>query len=368
LRQPHASIPAFLAALLVLGCAAERAPVLIGSAGPWDQSYGEMNKRGIDLAIDEINARGGVRGRPLQVVYRDDAGDGSKAAAVAGEFVANPAIVAVVGHVTSGAMVAAARVYDQGLPAISTTASSPDLSGISPWVFRVISSDSANGQDIARFVRRLGFRRASILYENNAYGRGLADAFRRGFGGDVLSTDPIPSDGDADYEPFVAFLRARQPDVVFVAGMQPSGTAILREARKQGLRSAFIGGDGWTPLALDTATADGAYVGAPFSAEDSRPEAQRFVQAFRARYHASPDGNAALGYDATMLLARAIAEAGTSRRAVRQWLTALGTEWSFPGVTGTIRFREGGDVVGKGFVMTQIRGGALIPVRLDGQS
>jgi branched-chain amino acid transport system substrate-binding protein len=327
-----------------------------------------MNTRGMDLAIVEINSRGGVRGRPLQVVFRDDQGDGSKAANVAGEFVANPAIVAVVGHVTSGAMVAAARVYDQGLPAISTTASSPDLSGISPWVFRVISSDSANGLDMARFVRRLGFRRASILYENNAYGRGLADSFRRGFGGDVLSFDPIPADVSGDYEPYVAFLRAKQPDVVFVAGMQPSGTGVLREARKQGLRSAFIGGDGWTPLALDTTISEGAYVGAPFSAEDPRAEAQRFVQAFRTRYHVSPDGNAALGYDATMLLARAIAEAGTSRRAVREWLTSLGTEWSFPGVTGNIRFRESGDVVGKGFVMTQIRRGALIPVRLDGPS
>ena len=98
---------------------------------------------------------------------------------IAGEFVANRAIVGVVGHVTSGAMMAAAPVYEQGLVAIATTASSPDLSGISSWTFRVISSDSANGIAMARFASARGFRRAAILFENNSYGRGLAESFRR---------------------------------------------------------------------------------------------------------------------------------------------------------------------------------------------
>lgn len=343
----------------VLACSRSSEPVYIGVAGPWKEEYGRMNKQGIDLAMSEINARGGVRGRPLRIVERDDEGTGTKAAAIAAEFVANRDVVGVVGHVTSGAMMAAARVYEQGLAAIATTASSPDLSGISGWAFRVISSDSANGIDMARFATSHGFKRAAILYENNSYGRGLADAFGRAYNGLIVANDPIPSDGRANFEPYVSFLRAREPDLVFVAGTDASGRKFLQEARRQSLRSAYMGGDGWTPLSLDTAIAEGAYVGAPFSAEDPRGEAQRFVRAYRERYNEDPDGNAALAYDATMLLASAIERVGPSRTAIRDWLANLQNTEPHAGVTGPIAFRGSGDVIGRGIVMTRVRRGAL---------
>ena len=160
-------------------------------------------------------------------------------------------------------------------------------------------------------------------------------------------------------EPYVSYLRQRSPDLVFVAGTDASGRAFLREARRQALRAAYMGGDGWTPLTLDTAVAEGTWVGAPFSAEDPRPEAQSFVQAYRARYSEEPDGNAALAYDATMLLASAIEQAGTSRARVRQWLAALDGDSPHAGVTGPISFQASGDVVGRGIVMTRVRGGSL---------
>src|SRR5688572_24436833 len=185
----------FVALLSVFACSSQSKPVYIGVAGPWKEAFGRMNKQGIDLALTEINARGGVRGRPLRIVERDDEGVGTRAAAIAGEFYANRSIVAVVGHVTSGAMMAAAPVYSQGLVAVATTASSPDLSGVSDWAFRVITSDSANGIDMARFAMGRGFKRVAILYENNSYGRGLAETFRRAYNGQVVALDPIPSDG-----------------------------------------------------------------------------------------------------------------------------------------------------------------------------
>jgi branched-chain amino acid transport system substrate-binding protein len=333
--------------------------VYIGVAGPWKEAFGRMNKQGIDLAVAHINARGGIKGRPLRLVERDDDGVGSKAAAIAGEFVANRSIVAVVGHVTSGAMMAAAPVYEQGLAAIATTASSPDLSGISRWTFRVISSDSANGIDMARFATARGFKRVAILYENNSYGRGLADAFRRSYEGQIVGLDPIPSDGRSSLEPYVSYLRIKSPDLVFVAGTDASGRSFLKEARRQSLNSAYMGGDGWTPLSLDTAIAEGVFVGAPFSAEDPRAEAQAFVRAYREQYHEDPDGNAALGYDATMVLADAIENVGASRSAIREWLAGLATGQPHAGVTGPIAFRESGDVIGKGIVMTRVRRGSL---------
>ena len=331
----------------------------IGVAGPWKEAFGRMNKQGIDLAVAHINARGGIKGRPLRLVERDDEGIGSKAAAIAGDFVANRSIVAVVGHVTSGAMMAAAPVYEQGLAAIATTASSPDLTGISGWTFRVISSDSANGIDMAQFATARGFKRVAILYENNSYGRGLADAFRRAYNGQVVALDPIPSDGRSSLEPYVSYLRVKSPDLVFVAGTDASGRSFLQEARRQSLNSSYMGGDGWTPLSLDTAIAEGVFVGAPFSAEDPRAEAQSFVRAYRDRYHEDPDGNAALGYDATMVLADAIENVGTSRSAIREWLAGLATGEPHAGVTGPIAFRESGDVIGKGIVMTRVRRGSL---------
>lgn len=349
-----------LAALVgVLACSRSSEPVYIGVAGPWKEAFGRMNKQGIDLAVAHINARGGIKGRPLRLIERDDEGIGSKAAAIAGEFVANRSILAVVGHVTSGAMMAAAPVYEQGLAAVATTASSPDLSGISSWTFRVISSDSANGIDMAQFATARGFKRVAILFENNAYGRGLADAFRRSYNGQIVALDPIPSDGRSSLEPYVSYLRVRSPDLVFVAGTDASGRSFLQEARRQSLNASYMGGDGWTPLSLDTAIAEGVYVGAPFSAEDPRAEAQAFVRAYRDRYHEDPDGNAALGYDATMVLADAIENVGPSRSAIREWLAGLATARPHAGVTGPIAFRESGDVIGKGIVMTRVRRGSL---------
>jgi branched-chain amino acid transport system substrate-binding protein len=303
-----------------------------------------------------------VRGRKLEIVMRDDEGSGEKAARIAGEFVGDASILAVVGHVNSGAMVAAAKVYDGHLPAVATTATSPDLTGVSPWVFRVISSDSTNGLDIARFSSAIGHRRAVILYENNPYGRGLTKSFERNFSGEVLSADPISESGTQDFEPFVAYFQRVRPDVVFVAGTEQSGLALLREARRQGFVSDFMGGDGWAGVVMDTALSEGAYVGAPFSAADPRPEAQQFVAAFRAKYGLTPDGNAALGYDATMLLAKALDARGPDRRALRDWLAGLTEAQAHPGVTGPIRFGPDGDPIGKPFVMSQLRGGSLVVV------
>lgn len=327
-------------------------------AGPYGEAFGLANRRGVELAVDEINKAGGIDGRPLAIRFEDDRGEGARAATIAQGFVDDPAISAVVGHVSSGAMVAAAKVYDGNLAAVATTASSPELSGISPWVFRVISSDSANAVDLARFAERLGKRRAAILYENDSYGRGLADNFRRNFTGEVIGIDPIDGDG-SHADVYIAWFLAREPDLVFVAGTERSGIALLREARRQGLTAQFLGGDGWTGVVGDPAAAEGALVGAPFTALDPRARAQQFVAAFRARFDTDPDGNAALAYDATFLLAEAVREVGTGREAIRDWLAARTAERAFEGVTGAIAFLPTGDPVGKAFTMTRVSGGQL---------
>jgi branched-chain amino acid transport system substrate-binding protein len=348
-----------LLALLAACSRGASSSVTFGAAGPWKQGYGQMNRRGIELAVQEINALPERQEHPLRIVWEDDDGDGQKATKIAQQFIDSSEVAAVVGHVNSGAMVSAAQVYDGHLAAVATTATSPALTGISPWAFRVISSDSTNGIDIARFANRLGLTRAAILYENNTYGRGLSDAFRRGFAGQVISMDPIAEGGDQSFEVYVSYFKQRHPDVVFVAGTDASGLAFLKEVRRQRLNVDLIGGDGWSGLSVDTARSQGVFAGVPFTAQDPRPEAQRFVAAFAAKFRMPPDNNAALAYDATNLLYQATREVGTDRKKIRDYLASRTAETAFKGVTGSIYFRPDGDPVGKNVVMTRIDHGVL---------
>jgi branched-chain amino acid transport system substrate-binding protein len=359
MRSRAPRVAALLALLAACHGYSERSqPVMIGAAGPWEREVGAATRQGIELAVEEVNAAGGVRGRHLQAVMRDDGGDGARAAVIAQQFV-DDGVLGVVGHVNSGPTIAAAKVYDGNVAMIATSATSPTLTGISPWVFRVISSDSINGSLIARFAGELGRKRAAIIYENDSYGRGLAAAFYRRFSGQIVSVDPIAPDA-TDLEPYVSYYKSRSPDIVFAIGGGTSGLALLREAHRQRLAADFVGSDGWTAIVADTALSEGVYVGAPFTAEDPRPEARRFVDAFRRKYGTMPDDKAALGYDATRLLAQAITVAGPTRAAVRSYLAALSDSTAFHGVTGVIRFESSGDPEGKGLAMTRVTHGLLV--------
>ena len=353
---------ALLAFVLLTACRSGDETFTVGAAGPWKEGYGVMSRRGIDLAVDEINKSGGIKGRNLKILSRDDEANGSRATSIAQEFVANPSVIAVIGHVNSGAMLAASRIYDGQLTAVATTASSPDLSGVSPWTFRIISSDSLNGVILARFASRVGgttgpMKQASILYENDSYGRGLADAFRRAFRGTIVSFDPISE--NVDPEPFISYFKMKQPGIVFVAGRDGSALRLLREAKKQGLNAVFIGGDGWQSIVSDTAASNGAYVGTSFNAEDPDPVVQRFVRTFQNKYSVKPDAFAALAYDATKLIALAIEKKGASRAGIRSYLASLTAANAFEGVTGPVYFNKDGDPIGMGFHVAQVVSGML---------
>jgi branched-chain amino acid transport system substrate-binding protein len=139
----------------------------------------------------------------------------------------------------------------------------------------------------------------------------------------------------------------------------------LREARRQKLEADLLGGDGWTGLAADTTLAEGIYVGTPFTAEDPRPEAQRFVAAFREKFKMTPDHNASLAYDATRLLVSAVDRAGRDRRGVRDFLASLSQRNAFAGVGGPIYFGRNGDPVGSSILVTRIARGAMKVASVD---
>ncbi|HEY4217020.1 MAG TPA: ABC transporter substrate-binding protein [Gemmatimonadaceae bacterium] len=355
-----ASSRLFVAAVALAACShASSGPVTFGAAGPWSEGYGDNNKKGIELAVEEINASPGWGdSRHLNIVFANDSGSGVRASAIAQQFVDSTNIVAVVGHASSGAMVAAAHVYDKHLAAIATTATSPSLTGISHWTFRVETSDSTNGMTMAAFANHLGRKRAAILYENDSYGRGLVENFRKTFSGQVIGVDPISESSDQNFEPYVSWFLREKPDLIFVAGTDGAGLKFLQEVRRQHLDVDIMGGDGWQPLATNS-VAEGIYVGAPFSAQDPRPEVKQFVAAYQKKYNMLPDGNAALAYDATKLLAVAVEKVGPDRIKIRDYLAGLTEATEYHGVTGAIRFRPDGDPIGKTFVMTRVRNGAL---------
>jgi branched-chain amino acid transport system substrate-binding protein len=347
--------------LALSACVGSKEPYVVGAAGPWKQGYGLQNLQGVQLAAEEINKAGGINGHPFTVISRDDAGDGAQAAKIAREFVANRSISAVIGHVNSSGMLSAAPFYDGQLAAVATSATSPDLTGISSWVFRVISSDSLNGIALANFASRFGQRgptTVAVLYENNTYGRGLADSFRRSFHGDIISLDPINADLPTA-EPYISYLKTRKPKIVFVAGRVASGLKILQEAKRQGFNPVFVGGDGWQGILADTATSEGTYIGMSFTPEDRSPAAKAFVAAFRKKFNSVPDAHAALGYDATHLIAQALRANGPDRTAVRDYLRSLNRETAYAGLTGPAYFEDTGDPVGMRFQVMRARGGSL---------
>jgi branched-chain amino acid transport system substrate-binding protein len=350
-----------LTLLTLAACASHNDPYVVGAAGPWKQGYGVQNLQGIELATEEINKAGGINGHQLQVISRDDAGEGMEATKIAQQFVADKRISAVIGHVNSSGMLAAAPVYDGELPAVATSATSPDLTGISSWVFRVISSDSLNGIALANFASKFGQRATSsvaVLYENNTYGRGLADSFRRSFHGEIVSLDPINADLPTA-EPYVSYLKMRKPKLVFVAGRVSSGLKILQEAKRQGFNPVFVGGDGWQGILTDTTMSEGTYIGMSFTPEDPSPAARAFVAAFRKKFNTIPDAHAALAYDATKLVAQALKDAGPDRRAVRNYLRTLNRETAYSGVTGPAYFEDTGDPVGIRFHVLRAHNGTL---------
>ncbi|HZI22154.1 MAG TPA: ABC transporter substrate-binding protein [Gemmatimonadales bacterium] len=347
--------------------------MVIGLAGPFSQPRGASMLRGAQLAVNQINARGGVRGRTLELRVADDSGNEDTAVRVAGALYADPAVVAVVGHLASGTSLAAARVYGGGsdpVAMISPSASSPELSGISPWVFRVCPSDLQHGPELARYAwQALGARRAGIIYENDDYGRGVRSTFAAEFthlGGTVVEADPYVAT-TASLEPYLSRMRRGAGagggvDVLLLAGERPGAELALREMHSLGLSWPVLGGDALTGIEADGPLAEGVRVSSAYLPDQRDDRNTTFIADYaRAFPGQRPDHRGAGAYDAVRLVARAAEVGGARRRGVRDYLAQVGHgRAAFQGVTGTIAFDGNGDVPGKTVVIGVIRDGALV--------
>lgn len=357
-----------LIALLAGACggAADDALVLGLAAPIGDGSYGDNSLRGAELAIREINGGGGVGGRTLRLEAVSDSGRDSVAIAVAARLARDPEVLAVVGHASSGPMIAAAQEYESaGLPAVATSATSTRISRAGDFIFRVAGSDSANAAELARTARSLGAR-VSILYSNEDYGQSLAIVFRSSLaetGARLVGSDPYLEEMPAaDFEPYLRRLAGVGTQVMLVAGYEVGAAKLIPRARALMPGVRIMGGDGLEPLVGMGPEFDGTYVGMLFH-PDVSDRAKRFAAAYRAAYQREPDSSAATAYDAVHLIARAIGDGHTSRGAIRDYLAGVGREGGSPvfeGATGPVRFDENGDPVAKPFTVVMIRGGRFV--------
>jgi branched-chain amino acid transport system substrate-binding protein len=354
--------------LAATACRSADGPVLIGLAGPFTDPVGAPMKRAAELAVEEINAQGGVRGRPIQLLERNDFANPDSAVFVATDLY-NAGVSAVVGHLYSGQTLAAAPVYNTGeapVVALSPSSSAPEVSNQGRYTFRLCPSDLAHGAALARWVRtQLGLERGAVLYLNDDYGRGVRAMFAQEFGqlqGELLSIDPYLGDTPDVTLYLDRLAKGARAQFILVAGNRTEAEQVLREARKRSVSVPLLGADGLEGIEQSGPLAEGTYVSQAYLPSLERPANRKFVAAYQRKYPDAglPNQPAAATYDAIYLLREVMARAGTDRRAVRDMLAGVGTTTpAFEGVTGRIAFDSLGDVPASNVHIGVVRAGTL---------
>src|SRR6267378_1055323 len=359
---------ALLAAILSLSACSggsSRGPIVIGLAGPFSQPRGVSMRHAAELAVKEINARGGIRGRPLALRIMDDSGRPEVAIRIAQQLADDPAVVAVVGHLTSSASLAAGRVYGEArrpLVMISPSASSPDLSGVNPYMFRVCPSDVSHGTQLARYARQLSAQRVGVIYLDDDYGRGLRVSFTAEFkrlGGDIVEADPMLS-ATSSLEPYLARLRQQGTvDALMLATDRVGAELALREMGRMGVHWTTLGGDALSGIEKNGPLAEGVRMSVAYLVDQTGERNAQFVAAYARAYPGErPDHRGASAYDIVHLLASVLTESGTDRRAIRDRVARVGGDLpAFEGVTGRIAFDAHGDVPAKSVLIGVVRDG-----------
>lgn len=315
-------------------------------------SYGLEMREGVDLAIEEINADGGVLGRDLTTEVVDDEGKPANGPVIAQQFCDDSDIPAVLGFSFSSVALSGLPIYTQcGLPVVASAVTSPELSGASDIFFRTVFTDAYQGAEAAKFIsENRGVKKVAVLYQQDDYGKGVADAFSAAIedeGGTVTSSQAYQL-GTVNFGSIVDKALQGDPDAVFIGGFYTEAGKIVTQVRDSGSDLPIFASDGAaSPLFLDLAgeNAEGVEVYAAFSASDPRAESSGFVSAFEAKYDKEPSSWAALAYDATYVVADAMEEAGSTDRAAVA--DAIRQTSDFDGVSGTIGFDEDGNRVGE---------------------
>jgi branched-chain amino acid transport system substrate-binding protein len=303
--------------------------------------YGSESRDGALLAIEEINAAGGLLGKKLTLLAEDDEGDGAKSLNAFTKLTTRDDVKFVLGSSTSGATMSMTQQAQQNKILLnSPSATNVDVTKAGDYVFRACFIDPFQGVVGADFAyETLGARRAAVLYDAGAdYNTGLADEFKKEFrkiNGEVVADEAYQT-GEVDFNAQITRIKAANPDVVYLPNYYADVSLQAKQLRAQGITVALVGGDGWDGL-IDNAGDEvlNGYWSAGFAADTTDPKGVAFVKAYQARFNKTASQFAALGYDTMMLVADGIKAAGTfDTAAVKDALAKVNGSY----VTGNIRF------------------------------
>lgn len=330
-------------------------PIRVGIYGDLSgqtSSFGQSTKNGAVMAIEEINAAGGINGRKIEYVIEDDQGQPQQAATVVTKLINQDKVHAVLGEVASTNSLAAAPVAQNAkIPMITPSSTNPKVTKVGDYIFRVCFTDDFQGAVGAKFATNtLKAKRAAVLGDfNSDYSKGMSQYFEQEFtgaGGQIVERQTY-TQTDSDYKGQLTAIRAKSPDVIFVPGYYGQVGVIAKQAKELGIAAPLLGGDGWDgpPLwDLGGTSLNGSYMVNHYSIDDPSPAIQKFVAAYKQKYGGTnPDAIGALAYDAMNVLADAIRRAGTTEAA--RLRDAIAQTKNFTGVTGSISINESRDAV-----------------------
>jgi branched-chain amino acid transport system substrate-binding protein len=311
------SIGAFVFMAVLSGCTHSKNEIAVGEYGSLTGStatFGKSTNAGIKMAFDEVNEKGGVKGKKIRLITLDDQGKQDEAAAAVTRLITQNDVVAVIGEVASSLTEAAAPVAQQHhIPLITPSSTNPKITKIGDYVFRVCFIDPFQGYVMAKFAfENLKLKKVAIFRDKaNLYSIGLADAFVESFTkmGGTIAADLSYQEKDIDFKAQLTQMKGKAPEAIFIPGYYTEVGLIARQAQQLGLKVPLLGGDGWDSARLNEIgkeAINGAYYSNHYSTESTDPTVQDFIKKFQTRYHELPDGLAALGYDAAKILVAAM--------------------------------------------------------------
>ncbi len=349
-----------LSAVLLLGAPTARAEIKIAVAGPItgsDAAVGEQMRRGAEMAVADINAKGGLLGQKLALEVGDDACDPKQAVAVANRFAVS-GVVFVAGHYCSSTSIPASAVYaDAGILEISPASTNPvytDDAAKNGWinVFRVCGRDDNQSKAAAAYIAtHFKGKPVAIVDDKTTYGQGLADWTRKALraAGVTEALDESINRGDRDFSALVSKLKQANIAVIYYGGYYTEAGLIVRQAKEQGLDATLVGGDGLVSTDFwKIAGPAGAGTLMTFSPDPrNNPTAAPIVAEFRQQNY-DPEGYTLYTYASVQAFAQAAAQARSVK--IEDISKALHSG-NFDTVLGKIGFDEKGDVIGPGYVL-----------------